>query len=318
MIPFPFTILVVWVATLLGVAYVTIGRVRWAPMQVLGRIIILSVTWTLPLATQGPGPAQLTLGLLVGFLGIRMVALGERWRGSRLPPSPVQILVAMMTPEELLAAVPLRASRPGLTLLGGLFGVAVCIGLLVAGNTFRIWRWSRLADDLTVFAEVAIGTAGVHNLIVGAAGLAGRSVAGLQDRPLLSASLSQFWSRRWNRLVQGNLNRGFFRPYGRRRLWALGTFAAFGASGVMHVIAVLDTERIASTLAPSAAVMGFFLLHAALVLGERRLGLHHQPQRPSALLWARVRTVTLFALLSPLLLDPFASVVHVHGRMLGP
>ncbi len=318
MIPFPFSLLCIPAAALLGVVYVGLGQAPWRPIRTAGRVMVLAVTWALPLATRGPGPAQLTLGLMVGYLGIRMVALGERWRTRRLGPAPGRILAAMLTPEELLVRAPTGVAHPGRTLIVGILGAAACVALLVAGNEVRIWRWSRAADDLLVLVEVGIGSGGIHQIIVGIAGLVGRPVAGLLDRPLLSSSLSQFWARRWNRLVQGNLARGFFRPYGRRRQWVMGTVTAFGASGVMHVIAVLDTEQTASTLVPSSFVMGFFLLHAGLVLGERRLGLHIQPQGRLALLWARVRTITLFALLSPLLLDPFASVVHVHGRSLGP
>ena len=286
-------------------------------MRVLGRITILATTWALPLATHGPGPARLTLGLVVGFLGIRMVALGEQRTSSRVPRSLGRLLVTMITPGELMVVAPDRVTRPAIAVLRGVIGAGACVALMVIGNDVRIWRWSRALDDLLVFVEVAVGAAGVHDIIVGVAGLAGRSVAGLQDRPMLSASLSQFWARRWNHLVQGNLDRAFFRPYGKRRSATLGTLTAFAASGVMHVLAVLDPDHFATTLGPSAAVMGFFLLHAGLVLGERRLGWNRQPQRPSTLLWARVRTVTLFALLSPLLLDPFACVVHVHGRALG-
>ncbi|MBC8133165.1 MAG: hypothetical protein H7X95_09305 [Deltaproteobacteria bacterium] len=328
MIPFPLSLLLLPAAALAGVLYVALERVRSDQARRFGRIAILAITWASPLASQGPGPAQLTLGLLVGYLGIRMVALRERWRLNRLPPSASQVFKAMVIPEELLVVAPAPAptlwgspaqpvkQRASLLLLRGLAAAAACVGLLVLGNQLRIWQWSRALDDLLVLAEVAVGTMGVHQIIVGSAGLAGRQVLGLQDQPILSASLCQFWARRWNRLVQANLDRGFFRPYGRRRQWALGTLTAFTASGMMHVIAVLDTERPALTLAPSVAVMAFFLIHGALVLAERRLGWHRQPQKASALMLARMRTIALFALLSPLLLDPFANVVHVHGRTL--
>jgi len=147
--------------------------------------------------------------------------------------------------------------------------------------------------------------------------LAGRSVLGLQDLPWLSGSLSEFWARRWNRLVQSNLDRGFFRPWGRRRSPVVGTMNAFLASGAMHVIAVFDAGPPTLTLLPSAIVMSFFLINGALVLAERPLGLHPPPGRPPALIWARLRTVAVMALLSPMLLSPFANVAGVHGRWLG-
>ncbi|MES1206434.1 MAG: MBOAT family protein [Pseudomonadota bacterium] len=326
MLFFPFSLLILPLAALLGVGYVRLSwglsRVlpgaRWRPARVVGTAVILTLTWSLPLLTRGPGPAQLTLGLLVGFLGIRMVALAERHRAATVPPTAGQVLAAMLTPEEVLAPVPRRAARPGATLAWGLAGVGACVGLLVCGNSLRLWHWSfpwaRALDDLLVLIEVAVGAAGVDGVLVGVAGLAGRSVAGFFDHPIRSASLAEFWGRRWNRLVQGNLARAFFRPPGRRRRWARGTLAAFGASGVMHVLAVLDPHRLAITAVPSAVVMAFFLLHGLLVLAERRLGLVSPPRTVAGLRRARIRTIALFVALSPMLLDPFAAVVHLHGR----
>jgi hypothetical protein len=92
--------------------------------------------------------------------------------------------------------------------------------------------------------------------------------------------------------------------------------AAFGASGIMHVVAVADLTDLRATALPSAAVLVFFLLHGALVSLERTLGLGRPPETLAARRWARVRTLALFALLSPLLLDPFARVTGVHGRSL--
>ena len=316
MISYPASLLVLPVAAFLGVIYVSATRARQPALRHGGRIAALTVTWILPLATTGPGPAELILGLLVGFLGIRMVALGERWRSASLPPTPGRVLRAMVLPGELMASAPREHRRPALLLVTGMALASACVALLVAGNIVRLWTWSRAADDLLVLLEVAVGAEGIHLMIVGGAGLLGRSVAGLQERPLLSSSLGQFWARRWNHLVQSNLDRGFFRPYARRRAFATGTVAAFGASAVMHVIAVFDPSHLAVSLGPSAAVAAFFLVHGGLVIAERRLGLHHQPHTGPRLLLARVRTLALFALLSPLLLDPFANLVHVHGRPL--
>jgi hypothetical protein len=327
-LPFPAFILLVPAAVLLGVIHVTLAR--WAGESVgergrrtlsaliLGRAILLAVTWSAPLFTVSPGPAKLTVGLLVGFAGIRMVALGERWRRPEDVPSSGRIVMAMISLDELFARVhgarPPSRSASLATTIAGLGGVAGCIGLVLMGTRWQLWRASRLADDLLVLVEVAIGAAGVHRLIVGAAGLLGRNVAGLQDHPLRSASLAEFWGRRWNRLVQLNLHRGFFRPRSRAHNPRRGILAAFTASAVMHAIAVADVAHPRETWLPALAVMSFFWLHAAAILMERWLNAHRAPPRPLPRLVARVRTVVLFALLSPLLLDPFASIVHLHGR----
>jgi hypothetical protein len=94
--------------------------------------------------------------------------------------------------------------------------------------------------------------------------------------------------------------------------------AAFTASGVLHVMAVVGAGPPSLIALPSISVMGFFLLHAGLVLVEKRLGWDRAPLRPWLLLWARVRTIVVFIALSPLLIDPFACVTHVHGRAFQP
>jgi hypothetical protein len=323
MLAFPFSLILLPLAVATGVAYVTLGRLRSAGARRAGRTVLLAGTWAAPLFTHGPGIAQLLLGLLVGFLGIRMVALGARatpgpaHARAGVLAGPWSLVGRMLLPEPLLVrrAAPLR--RPGWVAARGLLASAVCVGLLVAGNVVRLWHWSRFADDMLVFAEVALGAAGLHDVIVGVAALTGRQVQGLQDNPHLASSLTQFWGRRWNRLVQGNLDRAFFRPYARRRSFTLGTLLTFSASGIMHVVAVLDAGPPALTLGPAVLVMVFFLLHALLVLGERSGGVTRHADRPPGLFWRRLRTAVLFAILSPLLLDPFATVANVHGRTLG-
>jgi hypothetical protein len=358
MIPFPCSLLLLPLVAALGVVYVTAGAHLPPGGRKALRVGLVGTTWALPLLVPGPGPAKLIVGLLVGFWGIRMVALGRAARRPRQRPdgtSPTFLhsflptflptFLALVTPDDLFTPRPTPKPRPdpggggdpsrrshprswgGWIVLAGLALLLGCVGLVWAGSVWRLWRWSRLADDLLVLVEVAIGAAGVHRLIVGIAeAIGGHPVAGLQDHPLRAASLSEFWSSRWNRLVQRNLERAFFRPVGRRaggkgdarrgqaRRSARAVLAAFGASGVMHAIAVGDLVHPRETALPTAAVMTFFLLHGALVSAERALGLVRTARTPRGLMWARLRTLALFALLSPLLLDPFARVAGVHGR----
>jgi len=322
MLDFPISLMLLPLAVAAGVGYVTLGRLQSVAARRVGRAVLLAATWASPLCTRGPGPAQLILGLLVGFLGIRMAALGARLTPARapaaggIPPAPWSVAGRMLLPEPLLVRRAAPLPRPRWVVARGLVASAVCVGLLVAGNAVRLWHWSRFADDMLVFAEVAIGAAGVHDLIVGLAALGGHQVLGLQDNPHLASSLTQFWGRRWNRLVQGNLDRAFFRPFARRRSYTVGTLLAFTASGIMHVVAVLDAGPPALTLGPAAVVMAFFWLHAIIVLGERGGGVLRGADRRTGLLWRRLRTAMLFAILSPLLLDPFATVANVHGRTL--
>jgi hypothetical protein len=307
MLPFPYGPAVLVLVLAAARAQVAVRAWR-SPLARRGaRVALAALACALPLATRGPGPVQLALGLLAGYFTIRAAALSAT--GGRAS------FAALLDVGDLLRIVPGAARRaPVRTLALGLVGVGACVALLIAGNALRLWRWSRYADALLVCLEVAVGTMGLNNLILAAA--RGRAIAGLQDRPALSASLAEFWAVRWNHLVAPNLERGFFRPLARRHHPTLGIIAAFTASAVMHLIPVLAAAPFAVSVLPAIQVGAFFLLHGLLVLGEHELGLARPPTSPRALFWARARTVTLFVLLSPMMLGPFADVCHVHGRAL--
>jgi len=320
MLPFPASLLLVPGIVLLGVVYVRAGGLRDSRLRTGLRLAILIATCVAPALTRGPGPAQLMLGLVAGYLGIRMVALSRpsrRLDGNQEALAP-RVALDLLVPDDLFVPTAMPRRRPLLAAALGIAGVATCVLLLVWGNDWRLWQKSlafRFLDDQLVMLEVAVGAAGVHHLLIGAAGLFGRSVEGFQNHPLLSASLAEFWARRWNRMVQGNLKRAFFQPYVRSHP-ALALLAAFTASGVLHVMAVAGAGPPSLIALPVVSIMGFFLLHAALVLAEKRLGWHRAPKRPWPLVLARIRTLVVFAELAPLLLDPFACVTHVHGRAL--
>lgn len=323
MLLFPTSLFLVPAIVALGVVYVTAARLHASRLRSGIRLGVLMCTCIAPALTRGPGPAQLILGLMAGYLGIRMVALSSQ--GKALPQtqgeSATRVVLELIVPDDLFVPITLPRPAPLLSLAVGISGVAACILMLIGGNDWRLWQNSlvgRFLDDQLVLLEIAVGAAGVHYLLIGSAGLCGRSVAGLQDHPLLSASLAEFWARRWNRMVQGNLKRGFFQPQVRLGRPQLGVLAAFTASGVLHVMAVTGAGPPSLIALPSISVMGFFLLHAGLVLVEKRLGWDQAPQRPWLLLWARVRTIVVFIALSPLLIDPFACVTHVHGRAFQP
>ncbi|PUZ59734.1 hypothetical protein GQ55_4G066200 [Panicum hallii var. hallii] len=85
------------------------------------------------------------------------------------------------------------------------------------------------------------------------------------DRPYLSASLGDFWGRRWNLVASAALRAAVHDPV-RARLGApAGVLAAFLVSGLMHeVVLYYLTFR-----APTGRVTAFFALHGACVCAER-------------------------------------------------
>jgi alginate O-acetyltransferase complex protein AlgI len=93
---------------------------------------------------------------------------------------------------------------------------------------------------------------------------AGVDARPLNDAPFLATSLSEFWSRRWNRgfsdLAHGLILRPLLRPLG-----AVGaTMAVFVASGLLHE-AVISVPAGGGWGLPT----GYFLLQGAAVLVER-------------------------------------------------
>src|ERR1017187_2218481 len=94
---------------------------------------------------------------------------------------------------------------------------------------------------------------------------AGFAVPLLFDRPWAAASLTEFWSRRWN-LAFVDMNRGLFlrplyRAFGKRG----SRLALFALSGVLHELA-LSWPAGAGWGLP----LGYFLLHGMLVAVEER------------------------------------------------
>jgi hypothetical protein len=310
MIGFPLGLVVVFPVVAAAWALVVVGAWRSPPARGGARAILAAVVCGAPLLSTGPGAVQMAVGLSAGYLAIRAAALA-----GGAPRSGARVLPALFSVADLLRPVPAE-TRParGRALLYGAAAAGACVALMLAGDAVRLWRWSHYADGLLVCLEVALAATGLNNLILAAAG---RPISGLQDRPALSASLAELWAARWNHLVAPNLDRGFFRPLARRRRPVAGVLAAFTASGVMHVVPVLAAAPLALSIRPALQVFAFFILHGALVLAERALGGHRAPASGRALLVARLRTVTLFVLLSPMMLGPFADVCHVHGRALG-
>ena len=314
---FPFSFLLLPVAVGLGVAYVRAGRLPHRRLRIAARVGALTATCALPLLTRGPGPGQLILGLLVGYLGLRTVAVA---RSHGLAEGGIKaIVLQLITPAGIFQPSTRQIRRPVVVILSGCAGIVSCVVLLILGNEWRLWQASQFGhflDDQLVVLEIAVGAAGVHSLIVGIAQLFGRPVCGLLDHPFRSTSLGEFWGRRWNRMVQINLAAGFYRPLARAGRPTLAFVAAFAASGVMHVVAVLGAGPLRMVALPCACVLWCFLSHGAAVLIEQRLGWHERPVGRWSHAIARIRTLLLFIALTPGLIEPFAAVANAHGRSL--
>lgn len=125
--------------------------------------------------------------------------------------------------------------------------------------------------------------------------LGGLALRPLQDSPIRSRTLGEFWGRRWNREVSGLLFRWCFRPLARRGHAGLGLAWAFTCSGLLHAISLLASTGWRDAL----TVQLFFMLHGALVAAERAMGVVRLPA------WAaHAWVVGVFAVTGPLFIDP--------------
>lgn len=132
--------------------------------------------------------------------------------------------------------------------------------------------------------------------------LFGVSVAPIQSVPLLSTSVREFWSKRWNRPVSGWLNRFVFIPVVRTRGLIAGLFAAFLVSGALHgwmfYVAVGLKGAVMATL--------FFVLQALFVIAESAMAVERWP-----VLLRRAWTLGLLLASSPLFVLPLLDVLGV-------
>lgn len=319
MLAFPLSFLLLPAVVGLGVAYVAAARFADRRLRVGFRVGILAATCAAPLLTRGPGPAQLILGLLVGYLGIRMVAASQRGEQACAKASLGTIALGLVIPAGVFQPTTRQLRRPLVVALAGGAGIGACVILLILGNAWRLWQASCLGhflDDQLVILEVAVGAAGMHGVIVGVAQLLGHPVEGLLNRPFRSTSLSEFWGRRWNRMVQTTLATGIYRPLARQGFPTLGLLAAFLGSGLFHVLPVLGAGPRSLVALPCAYVLWSFLSHGTAVLIEQKLGWDEPPAGRWSRAIAWTRTLLLFLALSPGLIEPLADVANVHGRSL--
>lgn len=96
--------------------------------------------------------------------------------------------------------------------------------------------------------------------------------------PLASRSLREFWGLRWN-TAYAEMNRVVLAPFARRWFGRHTNTALFAVSGLLHEAAI-SVPVMDGFGGPTA----YFLLHAAAVRLEPRIGLVHRP-RPLAALW---------------------------------
>ena len=165
--------------------------------------------------------------------------------------------------------------------------------------TTGYWFWFRiLLGCALVYCGMEVITGAIRFLHR----LAGVDVPPIQRMPILSQSIAEFWSKRWNRSVSGWLSEFVFLPLVRRRRPVLALIAAFAASAALHAWMFFVAAGGQAALMAST----FFLLQAALVLVESRLHIARWPS-PVRRLW----TLGLLFASSPLFVLPVLQALRL-------
>lgn len=202
-----------------------------------------------------------------------------------------------LSPFDVSTAKP-AASRFDARLLASVLAYALLLAAVVAALVLLPPERSLARDAL----RLLLGAAFVYTAMeTGTEGLRlghrwfGVDVPPIQQAPVLSRSVGEFWSKRWNRPVSAWLGEYAFLPLARRRQPLLALLSAFAVSAAIHAWMFYAALGLRAALSAAA----FFLLQAPIVMLEAKWRVSRWPA-PAARAW------TLLWLLgtSPLFVDP--------------
>jgi hypothetical protein len=187
--------------------------------------------------------------------------------------------------------------------VAGTLAFAAMVAAVEAIPASGLWfgpRW--LAGGLMLFAFAETAT-GFHNFLTGLLGL---TVPGVLNSPVLSRSIGEFWTERWNPGASVFFRKACYEPLARHgRVRAL--FAAFIVSGIWHL---LLAYAVLGRWGMSVVWGAFFFVQPLLILLERRMKVRRW--RPAA---ARGWTLSALAVTCPLIVEPTLQII---ARILEP
>lgn len=183
-----------------------------------------------------------------------------------------------------------------------LWKMALYPPLLIASVWVPVRYSARFSSGAALALELACGVTFAYVVLdfaVQAMRLAHRlvrlDIGELHRDPILSRSLSEFWSERWNLPVTDWLNEFCFRPWSRGGHPLVGLSAAFMASAVLHFWLFYAAVNLQAGLLAAA----FFVVQVPALVLERRWRVRRWPQ------WAaRAWTIGFVLAASPLLIIP--------------
>ena len=173
-------------------------------------------------------------------------------------------------------------------------------GLVLVGVARLVWPTGSIVVA-TVFACIGLSLFlhfGVFNVVAGLWRALGADTGPLFREPLRSRSLSEFWGRRWNLAFSEMTAIAVYRPLGNLIGRRSALVVAFLASGLLHELAISVPVR-----AGYGLPFTYFLVHSALLLGERQLEARGHPIQRHGVL-GRIWTFGWLVLPVPLVFHP--------------
>jgi hypothetical protein len=266
------------VAVTAALCYVRLAARRLRPgLPLLAALLpVLAALPFLPLAFRALHPRVISGFFLAWVAEFRLLLLAAG-RGPLHPSLPLPAFVAVAVFPVTLRERKSRSTRSGL----GVVASAVMAALLAAIVSAYRYR-DRMSEHL-LLTLYSLHVYLALELVLATAAASARAALGLDlepqfDRPYLSASLRDFWGRRWNLAVPALLRQCVHRPV-RARLGsaAAGVLASFVVSGLMHEVMF----SYATMRPPTGEATAFFALHGACAVAEAWWAAHEGWPRPS-------------------------------------
>uniref|UniRef100_A0A0E0KRZ8 Wax synthase domain-containing protein n=1 Tax=Oryza punctata TaxID=4537 RepID=A0A0E0KRZ8_ORYPU len=255
-------------------------RLRPGLHRLVTFVPVLAILPVLPLAFRALH-LRATSGFFLGWLAEFKLLLLASGHGPLDPSLPLPAFVA-------IASLPVRrrqldsknAPRSGL----GLVTSAVMAALLAA--IVSLYRHKERMNKYVLLMLYSLHVYLALELVLAFTAAAARAVMRMDlepqfDRPYLSASLREFWGRRWNLSVPALLRQCVSRPV-RARVGGgvggvlAGVLAAFFVSGIMHEAMIYY----ATLRPPTGEATAFFALHGACAVAEGWCAAHKGWPRP--------------------------------------
>jgi hypothetical protein len=265
----PVLVLAIVAATVAGGRALT----RHASLRVVriagwSSLVVGSVAIERALAAEPPGVRMLSL-IAFAMVVLKALVIGEaRARGVPLL-RPLRFLAFTlawpgMRPELFVARATVPEGQTASLVRRGALQLALGAASLVAARALWGERSDLLTTSLLLVGISLVLHFGLLSLLAAGFRRAGVACEALFRAPLLSESLSEFWSRRWNIAFSEMTALVVYRPLGERFGRAPALVAGFALSGFLHELAISVPVRAGFGL-PSA----YFALHALGVSIER-------------------------------------------------